>query len=39
MSFPLPQNRRLVPESVFRLGPFYGPFEFGVRWGPVHGHS
>lgn len=29
----LPENRRLVPESVFRLGRFLGPFQFGLEMG------
>ena len=31
--FPLPQNRRLVPENVFRFGPVIGPFQFGIEMG------
>jgi hypothetical protein len=31
--FKLPENRRLVPESVFRLGRFFGPFQFGIEMG------
>lgn len=31
--FALPQNARLVPETVFRHGPFWGPFEFGFEMG------
>lgn len=33
VSFGLPQNARLVPESVFRHGRFWGPFEFGLEMG------
>ncbi|MGO4957793.1 hypothetical protein ACTQ49_11105 [Luteococcus sp. Sow4_B9] len=33
VSFPMPQNARLVPESVFRHGPVLGPFEFGYEMG------
>lgn len=33
VSFGLPQNARLVPESVFRHGRFFGPFEFGFEMG------
>lgn len=33
ISFALPQNARLVPESVFRHGPFFGPFQFGLEMG------
>lgn len=29
----LPENRRLVPESVFRLGRLLGPFQFGLEMG------
>lgn len=29
----LPENRRLVPESVFRLGRHLGPLQFGVEMG------
>lgn len=29
----LPENRRLVPETVFRLGPGLGPFQFGLEMG------
>lgn len=29
----LPQSRRLVPESVFRLGRHLGPLEFGLEMG------
>jgi hypothetical protein len=29
----LPQNRRLVPESVFRLGRHLGPLAFGIEMG------
>ncbi|MDO5628430.1 MAG: hypothetical protein Q4G43_08930 [Mobilicoccus sp.] len=31
--FRLPQNARLVPESVFRHGRFFGPFQFGLEMG------
>ncbi len=31
--FAMPQNARLVPETVFRHGPFWGPFEFGLEMG------
>ncbi|HXM54407.1 MAG TPA: hypothetical protein VOB72_03385 [Candidatus Dormibacteraeota bacterium] len=33
LGFSLPQNKRLVPESVFRLGRHLGPFAFGVEMG------
>jgi hypothetical protein len=33
LSFGLPQNARLVPESVLRHGRFWGPFEFGLEMG------
>ncbi|AEB42172.1 hypothetical protein [Micromonospora maris] len=33
LRFPLPENKRLVPESVFRLGRFAGPFQFGLEMG------
>jgi hypothetical protein len=33
ISFPLPQNARLVPESVFRHGRFFGPLQFGLEMG------
>lgn len=33
VSFAMPQNARLVPESVFRHGRFWGPFEFGLEMG------
>lgn len=33
VSFSMPQNARLVPESVFRHGRFWGPFEFGLEMG------
>jgi hypothetical protein len=33
LSFPLPENRRLVPESVFRLGRHLGPLQFGIEMG------
>jgi hypothetical protein len=29
----LPQRRRLVPITVFRLGPIFGPLEFGIEMG------
>lgn len=29
----VPQNRRLVPESVFRLGRHLGPLQFGIELG------
>lgn len=29
----LPENRRLVPESVFRLGRHLGPLQFGIEMG------
>ena len=29
----LPENRRLVPESVLRLGRYLGPFQFGLEMG------
>lgn len=29
----LPENRRLVPETVFRLGRHAGPFQFGLEMG------
>ncbi len=31
--FAMPQNARLVPESVFRHGPVLGPWEFGWEMG------
>lgn len=31
--FSLPQNARLVPETVFRHGRFFGPLQFGVEMG------
>ena len=31
--FTMPENRRLVPESVFRLGRFFGPYQFGIEMG------
>jgi hypothetical protein len=31
--FPVPENRRLVPETVFRLGYFFGPLQFGIEMG------
>lgn len=33
LSFRLPQNRRLVPETVFRHGPVLGPLQFGLEMG------
>jgi hypothetical protein len=33
LRYRLPQNARLVPETVFRLGAFFGPFQFGVEMG------
>ncbi|MDQ3404716.1 MAG: hypothetical protein M3548_15210 [Actinomycetota bacterium] len=33
LRFTLPENRRLVPESVFRLGRLVGPLQFGVEMG------
>ncbi|GAA4013450.1 hypothetical protein GCM10022247_40280 [Allokutzneria multivorans] len=33
LSFALPENRRLVPESVFRLGRHLGPLQFGIEMG------
>ncbi|MEU6024984.1 hypothetical protein ACGFIK_09810 [Micromonospora sp. NPDC048871] len=33
LRFALPENQRLVPESVFRLGRFAGPFQFGLEMG------
>lgn len=33
ISFRLPQNARLVPESVFRFGWFIGSFQFGLEMG------
>jgi hypothetical protein len=33
VDFPLPQNQRLVPESVFGLGHFGGPLVFGFEMG------
>jgi hypothetical protein len=33
LSFTLPENRRLVPESVFRLGRHLGPLQFGIEMG------
>jgi hypothetical protein len=32
-SFRLPENRRLVPETVFRLGRHLGPLQFGFEMG------
>lgn len=33
LRLPLPQQRRLVPESVFRLGRHLGPLQFGIEMG------
>ncbi|MFC6087817.1 hypothetical protein [Saccharothrix lopnurensis] len=33
LRFTLPENRRLVPESVFRLGRLLGPLQFGLEMG------
>lgn len=33
VSFRLPQNARLVPETVFRHGPVLGPMQFGLEMG------
>lgn len=33
LRFPLPQNARLVPETVFRFGPVFGPLTFGIEMG------
>lgn len=33
LSFRLPENRRLVPETVFRLGRHLGPLQFGLEMG------
>jgi hypothetical protein len=33
LSIPLPENRRLVPETVFRLGRHLGPLQFGLEMG------
>jgi hypothetical protein len=33
LRFPVPENRRLVPESVLRLGRFFGPYQFGLEMG------
>ncbi|MEU6082914.1 hypothetical protein [Streptomyces sp. NPDC047108] len=32
-AFSLPQNARLVPETVFRHGRFFGPLQFGIEMG------
>lgn len=32
-SFELPENRRLVPDTVFRLGRHLGPLQFGFEMG------
>ncbi len=32
-SFRLPENRRLVPDTVFRLGRHLGPLQFGIEMG------
>ena len=31
--FGLPENRRLIPQSVFRRGPLIGPLRFGFELG------
>ncbi|HEX5088540.1 MAG TPA: hypothetical protein VFV89_12090 [Nocardioides sp.] len=33
LKFWLPENRRLVPETVFRLGPVFGSMQFGIEMG------
>jgi hypothetical protein len=33
VSFGLPENRRLIPQSVFHRGPLLGPFRFGFELG------
>jgi len=33
LKFTLPENRRLVPESVLRLGRHIGPLQFGLEMG------
>jgi hypothetical protein len=33
LRFSLPQNARLVPETVFRHGRFFGPLQFGIEMG------
>jgi hypothetical protein len=33
LTFTLPENRRLVPESVLRLGRHIGPLQFGLEMG------
>jgi sulfite exporter TauE/SafE len=33
LRFALPQNARLVPETVFRHGPVFGPLQFGLEMG------
>jgi hypothetical protein len=33
LRFGLPQNERLVPESIFRLGRHLGPLAFGIEMG------
>jgi hypothetical protein len=33
VAFTLPENRRLVPETVFRLGRHLGPLQFGLEMG------
>lgn len=33
LRFALPQNARLVPESVFRHGTVFGPLQFGLEMG------
>jgi hypothetical protein len=33
LRFALPQNARLVPDTVFRHGPVFGPLQFGLEMG------
>ncbi|HEX8346362.1 MAG TPA: hypothetical protein VF657_16710, partial [Actinoplanes sp.] len=33
LSFTLPENRRLVPETVLRFGRHLGPLQFGLEMG------
>ena len=33
IKFWMPENKRLVPEQVFRLGSFFGPLQFGIEMG------
>jgi hypothetical protein len=33
LTFRLPQNKRQIPHSVFRLGRLAGPFQFGLEMG------